>query len=407
VTQRLSANLATAWGARLARVDVIPSCSITPSPEIIETLARWVDHGDMPGRLLASASESAALNTAATAACEGKRVFTASSTQGLLHAMQMLYRNVDWRVPLVFVNIAQQSPATTVVEPDYHDILTACISGFVQIHCATAQEMLDGVLLAYRLAEHEQVRLPVWVNQDVYASAVADEPVSVPNAITARQFVGSYDPDKHATQLHSTSHQTNTLLTEAGYASFRFDMYLAAQRALAIYDEVVDEFADFFGRRYPAIDSYRSDDADYVFVMTGAFATRAKAAIDRLRESGWKVGLLRPRLLLPLAHERFAQLLAGKQAVAVIDQHFAMGNRGVLHTQLTAALFGRDDVPAIFASFIGGIGGRELTIQEFFEMASMLRKAVLTGVTPPPQLLFSESELSARPSRQHRILTKS
>jgi pyruvate ferredoxin oxidoreductase alpha subunit len=85
--------------------------------------------------------------------------------------------------------------------------------------------------------------------------------------------------------------------------------------------------------------------------------------------------------------------LAGKQAVAVIDQDLSMGQGGVLYSELLSALYGHKDAPPIVASFIGGLGGRDITAEEFYEIARQLEQAVATGVAPAPRLLFTATEL--------------
>ena len=388
----ITGNGAAAWGARLAQVDYIPAFPITPQTEIIETLADWIDRDEMPGKLVTLESEHAMITAAGAAASSGVRVFSATSSQGLLYSMEMLYNVAGWRVPMVLVNVSRGLAAPITLEPDHNDILAARDSGCLQIHCATCQEVLDSVLLAHRLSEHEDVRLPVLVNQDGFYLSFTREPVDIPNPTAAKQFVGSYDEENIAFRASTPLSHAVAVLGGGPYSYFRYEMHLAAQQALTVYDELANEYRDFFGRLYPAIDAYRCDDADYVFVMMGSFATKAKEAVDRLRDGGWKVGLLRPRLLRPFPHDKFAAALAGKQAVAVIDQNLSMGKGGVLHTELASALYGQADAPAILLSFIGGLGGRDITIQEFFEMVTELRKAVASGETPPPRLLFTNNE---------------
>ena len=126
--------------------------------------------------------------------------------------------------------------------------------------------------------------------------------------------------------------------------------------------------------------------------MIGSFATKARQAVDQLRAAGQAVGLVRPRLLRPFPAEQLRRVLSGKQGVAVIDQNISMGMGGVLHAELAAALYGKPQAPPILASFIGGLGGRDISPQEFFEIAAITRKAVEDGVTPPARLLYTREE---------------
>ena len=389
----LTGNGAAAWGARLAATDYIPAFPITPQTEIIETISSWIDRDEMDARMVTMESEHSMITAAAAAAATGVRVFSATSSQGLLYGMEMLYTVSGWRAPFVLVNVSRGLASPITLEPDHNDIMAARDCGFLQIHCATCQEVLDSTLMAYRLAEHERVRLPVIVNMDGFYLSFTREPVEMPDAEAARAFVGDYDPENIRFRASAPVSQAVAVLGGAPYSYFRYESHLAAQNGLPAYDQLAAEFAERFGRDNPAIDAYRCEDADIVFVMLGSFATKARAAVDRLREAGQHVGLLRPRLLRPFPAERFQQLLTGKDGVAVIDQNISMGMGGVLHSELAGALYGHENAPPRLLSFIGGLGGRDISLEEFFEIAAVTRQAVNDSITPPPRLLYTEQEL--------------
>jgi pyruvate ferredoxin oxidoreductase alpha subunit len=389
----LTGNGAAAWGARLAKVDYIPAFPITPQTEIIETLANWIDSGEMPGRSVTLESEHSMITAAGAAAATGVRVFTATSSQGLLYGMEMVYTVAGWRAPFVMVNVSRGLASPITLEPDHNDIMAARDSGFLQIHCATCQEVLDCVLIAYRLGEDPRVRLPVIVNLDGFYLSFTREPVEIPGTEALGHFLSPYDPESTRFRASAPSSQAVAVLGGSPYSYFRYESHLAALNALTVFDETARTFAGTFGRQYDAVDSYCCDDADIVFVMIGSFATKARQAVDQLREAGWAVGLVRPRLLRPFPAAHLLHLLAGKQGVAVIDQNISMGMGGVLHAELASALYGKPAAPPILASFIGGLGGRDISQEEFFEIAAVIRKAVADGETPPPRLLYTHDEL--------------
>ena len=389
----LTGNGAAAWGARLAATDYVPAFPITPQTEIIETIAQWIERDEMDARMVTMESEHSMITAAAAAAATGIRVFSATSSQGLLYAMEMLYTVSGWRAPFVLVNVSRGLASPITLEPDHNDIMAARDSGFLQIHCSTCQEVLDSTLMAFRLAEHEHIRLPVIVNLDGFYLSFTREPVEVPEAEAVKRFVGDYDPENIRFRASSPVSQAVAVLGGAPYSYFRYETHMAAQNGLLVYDELSTAFADEFGRAYPAIETYRCEDADIVFVMLGSFATKAKAAVDRLREAGQNIGLLRPRLLRPFPAEKFRSLLAGKAGVAVIDQNLSMGMGGVLHAELAGALYGEEQAPSRLLSFIGGLGGRDISLEEFYRIAEVTRKAVDEQCTPPPRLLYTEQEL--------------
>lgn len=389
----LTGNAAAAWGARLAGVDYIPAFPITPQTEIIETIAKWVASADMDARMVTLESEHSMMTAAGSAAATGVRVFSATSSQGLLYAMEMLYTVAGWRAPFVLVNVSRGLSAPITLEPDHNDVLAARDSGFLQIHCASCQEVLDSMLLAYRLAEDERVRLPVIVNLDGFYLSFTREPVELPEAGDAREFVGDFRADSTLFRASAPASQGVAVLGGGPYSYFRYEMHLAARNALSVYEALGAEFAERYGRRHLAVEAHQTEDAQIVFVMIGSFATKARAAVQRLRDAGWRVGLVRPRLLRPFPALHLQRLLRGKQGVAVIDQNLSMGLGGVLHAEVASALYGQPGAPPILASFVGGLGGRDIADEEFFEIAAVMQEAIDKQQPPPPRLLYTESEL--------------
>ena len=389
----ITGNQAAAWGARLARADYVPAFPITPQTEIIETLAEWIERGEIDCRLVTMESEHSMVTAAGAAAATGVRVFSATSSQGLMYAMEMVFAVPGMRAPFVLVNVSRGLQTPITLEPDHTDVLAARDSGFLQIHCATCQEVLDQTLIAYRLAEDRRVRLPVIVNLDGFYLSFTREPVEIPDAAAVDRFLPGYDPETTRFRAGEPLSQAVVVLGSTPYSYFRYQNHLAALQGLPAYEEIAAEFAAAFGREYGALETYRSDGAEWVLFMIGSFATKAKDAVDRMRESGWSVGLVRPRLLRPFPEEPLRRALAGKRGVAVIDQNLSMGKGGVLHGELASALYGQPEAPPVLASFVGGLGGRDIAAEEFFEMVRVLQRAADEGRPPPPRLLFTADEL--------------
>jgi len=388
----LTGNAAAAWGVRLAEADYVPAFPITPQTEIIETLARWFDGGEMSGRITMLESEHSMVTAAAAAAATGTRVFTATSSQGLLYAMEMLYAVPGWRVPFVLVNVSRGVATPITLEPDHNDVLAARDSGFLQIHCANCQEVLDSILIAYRIAEDPRVRLPAIVNMDGFYLSFTREPVEIPDPVAARRFLPPFAADAIEFRASRPISQAVAVLGSSQYSYFRYEAHLAAMQALTAYDEIAGAYAAEFGRHHPAVEAYRCDDAEFVFFMMGSFATKARDAVDRLREAGTKAGLVRPRLFRPFPVDTLRRLLLGKRGVAVIDQNISFGKGGVLYAELASALYGQTGAP-VLTSFIGGLGGRDFPPEEFYEMARVTRRAADEGRAPEPRLLYTAGEL--------------
>lgn len=390
----LTGNAAAAWGARLADIDYVPAFPITPQTEIIETLSRWFDNGEISGRMTLLESEHSMITAAGAAAATGVRVFTATSSQGLLHAMEMIYTVAGWRAPFVLLNVSRGLSSPITLEPDHNDVLAARDSGFLQIHCADCQEVLDTLLIAYRIAEHPQVRLPIIVNQDGFYLSFTREPVQIPDAEAAKQFVGPFQPGKIQFRASMPESQAVAVLGGSPYSYFRYENHLAMRQALDIYDDIAEEFQQLFGRRHDQIDCFQCADAETVFVMMGCFATKAKQAVLSLRQAGVKIGLVRLRLLRPFPEQALLDVLAEKKAIAVIDQNLSMGKGGILYAELTSVLYKLGANAPLVAGFVGGLGGRDITQEEFFRIADTLKEAIALGHPPEPRLLYTASELT-------------
>lgn len=394
MTRRLlTGNAAAALGARLASVDYVPGFPITPQTEILETLGRWIEAGELDARLVMLESEHSMVTAAGAAAATGVRVFTATSSQGLLYAMEMLYTVAGWRAPFVLVNVSRGVAAPITLEPDHQDVMAARDSGFLQIHCATCQEVLDAVLLAYRWAEEGRVRLPVIVNLDGFTLSFTREPVEIPDPDVVARFLPPFDPENVRFRASHPVSRAVAVLGGGPYSYFRYEMHRAAEEALDVWEEASSAWGKLTGREMGLVACHRSEDAEIVFVLLGSFATKARDAVDHLRESGLRVGLVRPRVFRPFPAEALRSALRGKRGVAVIDQNLSMGKGGVLHAELASALYGDRGAPPALVSFVGGLGGRDIRLEEFREMALVTLRAAEEGVTPPPRLLYGAAEL--------------
>jgi pyruvate ferredoxin oxidoreductase alpha subunit len=394
VTNRkmLTGNAAAAWAARLAEVDYVPAFPITPQTEIIEDLAEWFAEGQIRGKFISLDSEHSMLMAAGAAAATGCRVFTATSSQGLIYGLEALWTVAGWRVPFVLVNVSRGLGAPITLEPDHNDVLATRDTGCVQIHAETCQEVLDSILMAHRIAEDPRVLLPVIVNMDGFYLSFTREPVTIPEIERVRGFLPPYQPTHAEFRASRPIAQGVTVLGGFAYSYFRYQVHLAARNALAVHDEVTAQFADSFGRRYGTIEAFQLADADYVLVMAGSFATKAKAAIRVLRDEGKRVGLVRLRLVRPFPATAIANALAGRRAVAVIDQNLSPGLGGILYQDLAGAILGRPDRPDVMRSFVGGLGGKDLSLGEFRHVIDVLENGHSEMPPGEPELLFTAAE---------------
>ncbi|ODS30550.1 MAG: 2-ketoisovalerate ferredoxin reductase subunit alpha [Candidatus Scalindua rubra] len=393
VKEMLTGNYAAAWGARLSEVDYVPAFPITPQTEIIEVISKWINDGEMNAKFTNMDSEHSMITAAGTAAATGARVFSATSSQGLLYGYEMLYSITGWRVPLVFINVSRGLSAPITLEPDHNDVLSTRDSGLIQIHAETCQEILDSILMAYRIAEDERVLLPVLINMDGFYLSFTREPVEIPGKDEVSKFLSEYNPKHAYFKASKPMAQGVAVLGGSIYSYFKYQMHLAALNAITVHNEVASDFKRIFGRSYSAIEAFKIDDADCIIIMSNSFTIKGKAAINKFREKGLKVGLLRLRLIRPFPLTELRTLLNGKKAVAVIDQNISPGSGGILFNDVSSALYHEPKRPEVILSFIGGLGGKDISHAEFSYIIEEMKKSVETGVVPETQLLYTKHDL--------------
>ncbi|MFQ1021558.1 transketolase C-terminal domain-containing protein [Tardisphaera saccharovorans] len=381
----ITGNEAIAWGARLAQVDYVPIYPITPQTEIVEKLSEWAANGLIRARITKMESEHSMITAAGAAALAGARTFTATSSQGLLYAFEMLYNVSGWRAPFVLANVSRGLAAPLTLLPDHNDALAARDSGFLQFYAETCQEALDSVLIAYRVSESRKVMLPSMVNIDGFYLSFTREKVMIPDELG--DFLPPYPiPAISAGNMPSMG---PTVLDPSVYSYFKYQMHLAQISTLDELKKAISDYEKVFGIKRSLIDEYMAEDADYVIVMTSSFATMARKAIKSIREKGIKVGLIRPWVLRPFPRDDLLSALAGKRGVAVFDQDVSPGFGGALYAEIASSLYGAPDAPHI-GSFIGGLGGKEPTTEEF---EFMIRELVSPDLTRRgPVMLWTDKD---------------
>ena len=389
----LTGNKAAASAARLARVDYVPAYPITPQTEIIETIADWVREGTMDTKFVQLESEHSMMTAAGTASLTGARVFTATSSQGLLYALEMLYNLSGWRAPMVLVNVARALAAPIVLEPDHNDVLAARDSGFLQFHSETCQEVADLVLLAYRVAEDRRVMLPAIVNLDGFYLSFTRERVLLPEQEGVDSFLPPYvQPDP----LRATRPVAKGSAVMEGYvySYFRYNMHAAALRAREVFSEAAKDYERLFGRSYGPVEGYMLDDAEYVLVMSNSFTSIGRQAVKRMREKGVAAGLLKLRMVRPFPSEEVAAMLRGRKVAAVFDQNLAPGAGGILYPEVAASLYHDRGRPGAILPVVGGLGGKQLTPKEMASIFDEMQAIHREGRAPAPMYLMRDDELA-------------
>ncbi|MEM5812431.1 MAG: pyruvate synthase, partial [Candidatus Aenigmatarchaeota archaeon] len=296
----LDGNSAAAWGGRLSRVQVVPNFPVTPQTELIEKFAEWKAKGEWKGEFLPVESEHSVLSAAIAASAAGARVFTGSSSQGLMLMHEMVYVASGMRVPVVMINVSRGLSAPITLWPDHNDILDQRDSGWLIFFCENNQEVLDTVIQSYKICEDVRVMLPAFINMEGFVLSYTREPTEIPEQKKVDRFLPKYRP-KVLIDIEKPMALGIGVMKE--YPYFRSQAYLAQKNAVGVIEEVHKEWFKRFGREYGLIEKFMIDGAKAALVIMGSNSTIAKAAIKSLRSKGFPIGLLRIRVYRPFPKE--------------------------------------------------------------------------------------------------------
>ena len=144
------------------------------------------------------------------------------------------------------------------------------------------------------------------------------------------------------------------------YFEERYVMHKDALEALEYYQQVCKDFKEIFGREYDICEEYRTGDAEVIVVAAGTITSVTRIAVDRLREEGKKVGLMKLQVFRPVPVERWRKVLGNAAKVVVMDRNLTAGLGGVFASEIQAALYPIENKPIVYP-VIAGLGGRDVT----------------------------------------------
>lgn len=374
----LNGNQTIAEVAKQIDPDVIAAYPITPSTAIVEEIAKFKADGLITGEFVCPESEHSAMSVCIGAASAGGRVMTATGSQGLALMWEMLYIAAGLRLPIVAAIANRALSAPINIHADHSDTMGARDSGWIQIYSENCQEAYDNFIQAFRIAEHLDVRTPVLVGLDGFIISHSMEIVKVEDEGKVRKFVGEYKPVYPLLETNRKITVGPIDFTDY-YFEHKRNQIEGIENSPGVIEAVGKEFGRIFGREYGFFEEYKMEDAEICIVVMSSAAGTAKDAIDELRAEGMKIGLLKPRIFRPFPHSKIAEALKSVKAVAVLDRSSSPGAFGApLFTEIRSALYDLDQRPKI-VNYVYGLGGRDIQVEHFKELAGKLATIVKTG----------------------------
>ncbi len=350
---------AVSHAVALARVKVISAYPITPQTHIVELLAELVARKELDARYIRVESEHSAMAAVIGSASTGVRSFTASSSHGLALMHELLHWAAGARLPIVMAEVNRAMGAPWNIWADQTDSLAQRDTGWLQFYCEDVQDVLDSILLAYRLAE--QISLPVMVIFDAFFLSHTYEPIEIPEQEQVDRFLPPWVPDAFLDPEQPRAF--NQMASPEFYMEFRYKIQQAMDEALTLYPRINDEFSREFGRSYPLVEKIPAlpgKQAPLALVTSGSMTGTARVTQEELREQGVLFDLVKIRSFRPFPLLDVREMLGSYQRVAVIDRNLSFGSGGIFANEIHSALASLARRPA-FYPFVAGLGGRDVT----------------------------------------------
>jgi len=368
----ISGDEAVAEGVRLARPHVISAYPITPQTIVVERLSEMVEDGSLDAKYIHVESEHSAMSAAMGVSSVGARAFTATSSQGLLYMAEGVHYASGGRMPIVMMNANRSVALPWSIYGDHRDSISMLDSGWIQVYVEDAQESLDMIIQAYRIAEDPSVLTPIMVNLDGFVLTHTYEIVDIPLQSEVDSFLPAFQTPNKMSLEKPKSMGFST--SPADNMEFKYQQHKAMIDAKDIISSVDKEFEDTFGRSYGGlVDSYLCNDADIVLVSVGSVTGTARIAVDNLRLKGIKAGLLKIRFLRPFPDVEIRNILKNVNAIAVLDKDISFGYEGTVFTNVNSALSHLQKRP-LAVNYIGGLGGRDISVGDIEDIFNELIK---------------------------------
>jgi pyruvate ferredoxin oxidoreductase alpha subunit len=377
----IDGNTAVATAMRQINPDVVAAYPITPQTSTVQTFSQYVADGLVDTEFVTVESEHSAMSACVGAAAAGGRVMTATSSAGLALMWEIVYVAASNRLPIVMLVVNRALSAPINIHCDHSDSMGARDAGWIQIFSENPQESYDNMFQAVRIAEHPDVLLPVMVCQDGFITSHGLERVETFDDEEIRDFIGTYKPQMPTLLDIDNPVTYGPLDFYDYYYEHKRQQVEAMEHVKPVIIEVGKEFGQKFGRSYDLFETHRMEDAEVAIVVLSSAAGTTKVVVDRLREQGLKVGLLKPRVFRPFPAQELVEALAHVKAIGVMDRSIsfgAMNNAGPLFLELCAALhvYG-GDMPIV--DYVFGLGGRDLLPSQIEQVAHDLLKMAETG----------------------------
>lgn len=327
---------------------------ITPQTEIIEYLRAFEFSR---GRVVPVESEHSAMGVCIGAALMGARTFTASSSNGLAYMTENVFAAGYFRLPIVMIAVNRTLGPPWNIWVDQGDSLALRDAAWLQFYTDSHQDLVDTILVAFRVAEDRRVLLPAMVAMDGFVTSHTQMGVELPEQAQVDQYLPHCEVPHRLWHEHPATIGGLTWPRETEH--HRKEIETAMARVPEVLAEALDEFEVIFGRRpHGALAAEKTDDAESVLIACNTMARTLHRVIQARRRVGERVGMIKLKQFRPFPREELRRAIGGARRVGVLDRNHSPGSGGIFWGEVAATL--RDRPEVLVQDYLVGLGGGDV-----------------------------------------------
>lgn len=382
-----SGNEMAAYAASQINYHIMGYFPISPSTEVAQFLDLMKANGQHDIKLIPSDGEHSSAGICYGASTAGGRVFNATSAQGYLYMLEQMPVQSGTRFPMVMNLVCRSISGPLDIHGDHSDLYFALNTGWPILMCRDPQAVYDMNLIAIKLAEDPEVRLPVLVASDGYFTSHQKRRVhTFANREDVLKFVGERPPGGFPHTLDRNNPITvGPYMNEPDYINNCYQQSVAMYNAERVFERIASEYAELTGREYKMLDLYRMEDAEVAVFLMNSASEIIKDVVDDLRRQGIKAGSIAPNMIRPFPQRQIAEALKNVKAITVGDRGDSYGAYGGnMVNEIKAALFTHGNHTTKVISRIYGLGGKEFYAEDGHHFFQLAIEAAKTGRVEVP-----------------------
>lgn len=386
----LNGDEAVAYATKQVNPDVVAAYPITPQTIIVERFSEYVADGEVETEFVSVESEHSALSSCVGASAAGARAFTATAANGLALMWEILYIASSLRLPIVMAIANRALSGPINIHNDHSDSMGARDSGWIQIYCENSQEVYDTSIIAWRIAEHLEILLPVMVCLDGFTlSHTMENVMTLPDEVI-KNFV------KERTFINVEGHlgkgelrlnpdmplMMGPLDLQDFYYEHKMHQVDAFNKALRYIKEIDEEWSKISGRKYDFVEPFMMRDAEIAVIGLGSTMGTVRHVVEELRTEGVKAGMIKMRLFRPFPVEELKKAIGKVPVLGVMEKCISFGApASPLMEEIMTAYYNDKEKPHI-ANYIHGLGGRDTSPEMVRKIFDALLKIKEEGEVP-------------------------